>query len=120
MRCVVDGEQPAQRRAGVDLRRIALGVTEDLLDQRQVRAVLVHLRGHRVAVDVARARLVDPRRTQVATAVLGQRVRSDRLAVDRQEQRPVSVVGRQLVAYGLDDAGVIAGPPPDRGPSAVG
>jgi len=96
MRRVVDGEQPAQRRAGVDLRRVALGVTEDLLDQRQVRAVLVHLRGHRVAVDVARAGLVDPRRTQVATAVLGQRVRSDRLGCRRDASSSVGPAAPSL------------------------
>ena len=72
MRAAVSFQQLAQARASVDLRRVALGVTENLLDHRQLGPVLVHQRRHCVAKDVAGTRLFNACRLDVTAGILGQ------------------------------------------------
>jgi hypothetical protein len=51
----------------VNLRGVELLVSQDGLYRANVRAVVVHQRGHRVTKDVASARFIDPSRFDATT-----------------------------------------------------
>ena len=79
----------------VDLGRVEPRVTEHLLDEADVGAVLQHERRHGVAEQMAGARLADPRRVDDAAHELREAPGVERLAVVVEEERAgVGCAGR--------------------------
>ncbi len=78
-------EQLFETDASVDLCGVELLVTKDGLDRANVRAVVVHQRGHRVTEDVASSRFVYTSPLNVAAPVLGQRIGIEGRTVNGKE-----------------------------------
>ena len=85
----VDLLQGPERHLRINLRGLDVFVSEDLLDKTDVGSVLVHVRRHAVAQQVAGSALAGLRRADAFLDHVGQMVAAERLAVRREERREV-------------------------------
>ncbi len=99
MRRGVDLLQLAERDLRVDLRRRKVRVPQDHLDVTDVRAVLQHVRGARVAEQMAGAGMRDASVLEMTFDEIAQPSRRERPAVIMQEQRMPIVSAFKLGAH---------------------
>jgi len=102
VRLLVDGAERGQRDVGVYLRGVEFGVSEHLLHEADVRAVLVHVGGAAVPQQVAAAGLFDPGRLEALPHHVAHGVGTEPLPVAGEGQGLFADFAEQLLAATVD------------------